>query len=333
MVRLDDLRRCLEPYGFKTWELHKADKERFLTEDEIIMTQMYTYGKAVHDGKTELPQDISFPDLEIKSEVESTGVSPLSSPLGSPVPERKMVEPLPSPSPSPTQPTQQLPKLKLQKLPGKSQRGKNKKDDMIPMDSVSEIKAPWYKSNEKVVRIGAIGDGSCFFHSVLNAYLKLYQTNPDPKFRRKFVKDLRRDVSLTLSLPDPNNPNMTRYETAANGQFVALAEQQEQGLSFTDVFDQPVDFTLEGLQKLFDSDMYLGDEIYGYLADLLNLDIYVMRLEGGELKRHLDTRGDVPRKSVVISGNGYHFETVGVMRNGLYQTLFLPDDPFITGFQ
>jgi SAM-dependent methyltransferase len=331
LVRLDDLRRCLGPYGINKWELHKADEEKFLTEDEIIMTQMYTWGKAIHDGVTQLPKQSEDQVLTSSIIEESNGMSPLSTPPDSPVIERKPVTPLtPLITPSPKRKT--LPKKIVQKLPDSAQR--RRQDKMIPMNSISEVKAPWYNVGEKVVRIGAIGDGSCFFHSVLNAYLKIYQTNPSTTFRRKFVKDLRRDVSLTLSLPDPNNPNMSRYETASNGQFVALAEQQQQGLSFNDVFDQPVDFTLEGLRELFDSDMYLGDEIYSYLADLLGLDIYVMRLENGILKRHSDTKKEGEnKKSVVISGNGYHFETIAVMRNSLYQTLFLPDDPFITGIQ
>lgn len=329
LVRLGDLKNCLAPYGVNKWELHKADTEKFLTEDEIIMTQMYTWGKAKHNGKTKLP-DIS--ELRISTDVSdeqpsSPGISPVST--------------ISPPTPTISPPALSLPKTLKPKLPIGS-RSKTQvvlrqpdsversgQDDMIPMDSTNQVEAPW--SSETVVRIGSIGDGSCFIHSILNAYLKSYQTNNDPQYRRKFVKNLRRDLALTLALPDPDDALRTRYETAAGGQFVELAEQQRQGLSFTDVFDQPVDFTLKGLQKLFKSDMYLGDEIYSYLSDLLGIDVYVMRLEGGELKRHLDTRreGKPARKSVVISGNGYHFETVAVLRNGLYQTLFLPDDDFI----
>ena len=39
------------------------------------------------------------------------------------------------------------------------------------------------------------------------------------------------------------------------------------------------------------------------------------------------------RKSVVISGNGNHYETIALERDGLFQTLFLPDDPFLVNIK
>ena len=35
------------------------------------------------------------------------------------------------------------------------------------------------------------------------------------------------------------------------------------------------------------------------------------------------------RRTIIISGNGNHYETIGIERNKLFQTLFLPNDPFI----
>jgi hypothetical protein len=63
---------------------------------------------------------------------------------------------------------------------------------------------------------------------------------------------------------------------------------------------------------------------------MLGIDIYVMRLTNKGLSVHLNTsvRG-VVRKAVVISGNGNHYETVGIERNGLFQTVFDQTDPFI----
>ena len=201
----------------------------------------------------------------------------------------------------------------------------------IQMDTFEELTVTWYP-NETVVRIGAIGDGSCFFHAALGGYYPVYQNNNDYQFRRQFVSMLRRDVAYTLEMEDPENLGMIMWQTAANGQFTALYEQQLMGLDFTDIFDYPVDFSLNGLQQLFNSTAYLGNEVYQYASDILGIDIYVMRLTNRDLYVHQNTsvRGLV-RKVIVISGNGNHYETIGVERgpNELFQTVFDQNDPFI----
>jgi len=204
---------------------------------------------------------------------------------------------------------------------------------LIPPDTYQRIIVTWYP-NEQVVRIGAIGDGSCFFHATLNGYYPPYQNNSDAKNRRRFVSMLRRDIAYTLQMDDPENPGMTLWQTAANGQFEALYEQQLMGLNFDDVFGFPVDFSLEGLQRLFNSTSYLGNEVYQYASDMLGIDIYIMRLTNRDLYVHQNTstRG-VVRKVVVISGNGNHYETIGVERNGMFQTVFDQNDPFIVSLR
>ena len=104
------------------------------------------------------------------------------------------------------------------------------------------------------------------------------------------------------------------------------------GLDFNDIFDYPVDFSLNGMQRLFNSTSYLGNEVYQYASDILGIDIYIMRLTNRDLYVHQNTsvRGLV-RKVIVISGNGNHYETVGVERGPerLFQTVFDQTDPFI----
>ncbi|GAJ23471.1 unnamed protein product, partial [marine sediment metagenome] len=116
------------------------------------------------------------------------------------------------------------------------------------------------------------------------------------------------------------------YETANNGMFLALNEHQNLGLDLGDNFD----FSLTGLQKLFNSTGFLGDEVYQYASDILGIDIYVMRLTNKDLYPHLNTaKKGFKRKAIIISGNGNHYESVGVYRDNLYQTTFDQDDPII----
>ncbi len=372
LVRLGDLSLLLKDYGFDFTEKERADKERFLSEEEIIMTNMYTYGTISSvDNSISLPNtaDIKLPVLpkvtkspkviepieekkagegiEIPSvtvsvkEVKPITVShtitpPVSLPPATPVSPKPLpsvsLPPVSVPSlgpvslpPVPVSKTKDIEKKIPLSKPLKT-KGKEKELPIIPEDTYEELHVSWYP-NEKVVRIGAIGDGSCFFHSTLNGYYPPYQNLTVN--RREFVRKLRRDLAYALQLPDPHQPDKTNYETASGGQFVALYEQQLMGLDFGDVFGEPVDFSMEGLQELFNSNRYLGNEVYQYAADMMGIDIYVTRLTDKDLYVYQTTAGNIDRNVVVISGNGVHYETVGVERDGKFQTVFSPNDPFV----
>lgn len=332
LVRLDDLRLRMNQYGFNYDYIHKADEEKFLTQEEIIMTQMYSYAKMTGTGK-ELPElkDIKRPQI-----VYSPRSEHVMSPTSELPPVQLTLPPLSQKIKADTLKKEQIkvssPALPPMVLPSVTVPIEIEEKDLesIKMDTHEVVKVSWYP-DEKIVRIGAIGDGSCFFHAILNAYLKMYQINSSPKFRRDFVQKLRRDIAESLKRPSSIDPSKNNYEIASGGQFVSLYEQQKLGVDFKDVFDYPIDFSLEGLYKLFNSSSYLGDEVYQYASDLLGIDIYIMRLTTKDLYLHSNTyKKDNLRPSVVISGNGNHFETIGIERDGLFQTFYTPDDPFLT---
>tara|TARA_R110001599_G_scaffold349372_2_gene577687 strand:+ start:348 stop:3398 length:3051 start_codon:yes stop_codon:yes gene_type:complete len=304
LVRLDDLRLRFDKYGFETKKLEKADGERFLTEAEIIMTQMYSYGIY---GRKDIISETEF--LNYKNiESEDLPEVPKDLPKLGGLPEAP----------------KDLPKLgglpKAPKLGGlpKAPKGQ-KKYPILSMDEVEKLDVELY---DNLVRIGSIGDGSCFFHSVLNAYLKHYQTNPDRTFRTNFVKNLREE--LASSLADVIDGKQ-RYDLTI---FPELREQQLAGVDFEAIFNQKIDFSLPGVQKLLTSSEHLGDEMYNFASESLGIDIYVLRLED-DLKVHLDTYKSPGKRSVVIVGKNCHFEVVGLEKDGLYQTFFSPNDPFI----
>jgi SAM-dependent methyltransferase len=451
LVRLNDLTTPLREFGFDYIEHQRANEEEFLSNNEIILTQMYTYGVIANKNKIEkkyelpdidfvIPGKEKFPGLltnpneipqikdlinveniiqeEIKSEDKMKNIStqlpplppaprgtarvkpiPVDIPLQDQTPQTNVILP-PIPGTLPTVPfalptvpgalptvplvpgtlppvpgalptiplvpgslppvtgvlpgvlptvpvTDNLPTLEqitkeiqLEEL-GNTDRHQTNIDDnmeddideielpLIPTDTYQYINVLWYP-NEKVVRIGAIGDGSCFFHSVLGGYYPPYQNENNENVRRRFVQKLRRDIAYTLQMNDSENPGHTMWENAARGQFKNLYEQQKLGLVLDDGFGYYLDFSLEGLQQLFNSSRYLGDEVYQYASDILGIDIYVMRLTNKNLYVHLNTsKRGVERKAVVISGNGSHYETVGVERNGMFQTVFDSNDPFI----
>ena len=327
LVRLEDLKIRLSRYGFDIITRERADNERFLTEEEITMTQMYSYGtikRVVDTGP--------LPEPVIVQEPVGTpmiGLPPIPgmimTPLVQPIPEIPALQPLESL-------TEQISLLNITVPPHvTSKEIENELPGILP-DTYESVAVSWYPSppNEEVVRIGAIGDGSCFFHSVLNGYYKEYQNNPDRRYRIDLVKKLRRDIGFSLQEGDPNYVGKIRWETAAGGQLAGMYEQQQLGVDFESVFGYPIDFSLNGLQRLINSNEFLGNEVYSYAADMLNIDIFITRLTEKDLYVHQNTnRPGSVRRVVVISGNGDHYETIGLIRNSLFQTFFEYDDPFI----
>ncbi len=197
-------------------------------------------------------------------------------------------------------------------------------------DTYEVVNCTWYPG--QVVRIATIGDGSCFFHAVLKGYDPVYQNNNEAAFRLELVSNLRRDLAAALELEDPKNPGKSYYETAANGQFVTMADQQR--LNPALITQLKVDFTLKGLQALLNSDMDIGDEIYQYVSEMLGVDVYVLRGTRNDLWPHLNTsRQGQMKASVVIMGNMNHYEVIGLSTNEGFQTLFISDHPFLVALR
>jgi len=204
-----------------------------------------------------------------------------------------------------------------------------------------EIRVDSYPEETKV-RIACIGDGSCFIHSVLKAIDPIYANNPNYVHRTSRASKFRRDLAVLLNKKvDPKDPkSKSYYQKAANGALMELALQQMQlGLTITDSLGQPMDYSLSGIQGLLNSRRDLGDEIYGYITEVLGIDVYVTRLTTTDLQPHIKSlgakrnpQGNTPYDKgliLVISGNGIHYEIIGIKRNGNIQVIFEQEDPFI----
>ena len=301
LVRLDDLKLRLGKRGINLQVLRQANEEKFLNESETLMTKMYTYGSFLRTKGEEFEnKDVEKKEIEKDFVEKVTELPPLAS----------------------------LPLIKVPEIVEETEDEEEQELGMLAMDKMEYVNCSWWE--EPVVRIGSIGDGSCSIHSILNAFLKIYQTNPNLKFRKDFAKRLRRDIANSLTQPDPRIPEKIRYETAAKGSFPELYEQQLLGVNFEDIFKQKVDFSVEGLKNLFNSNAFLGDELYSFVAELLGIDLYVMRITNLDLYPHINTHEPgIDNRSIVISGDGRHFETIGIIRDNLCQTFFEPNDPFI----
>lgn len=191
-------------------------------------------------------------------------------------------------------------------------------------DTYAPLKCTWYQN---LVRIAVIGDGSCFVHAVLKGFDRRYQENPSAKFRIDRVQNVRRDLGLIMGQPD-DRYGRSHWLTTNGGAFprMAMAQLLDESL----IADMEVDFSLAGLQRLFNSSRYLGQEIYEFIANVLNIDVFIFTCTNSDIYHLNNTRQfGIERPAIVIIGNTIHYELVAVDTSDGFQTVFMPGDPFL----
>ena len=337
LVHIHDFTRRLATYGINLRENHRAEGERLLSPGNALFSSMYSYGYYVNDDKILLEQMTKSLPIQMNPVLPSPP-NPVETPpvisYPEPLAEEAVVIPLPTipqiKSLAPVVASRALMKERMQ-LPALGVRytgrgGKIVSGRAINDDTYAPLTCSWY---DDLVRIATIGDGSCFIHAVLKAFYKPYQDNDDASYRLDVASVVRRDLAICLGMDNPDYPGHTYWETAGRGSFPRMVMQQ---ISDEDlVGDLRVDYSLTGLQRLFNSYNQLGDEVYTFVSDILNVDIYVLRATKDDLYPHLHTRrANVPRNGIVIIGNLVHYEVLAVDgEDELFQTVFAPDDPFL----
>jgi hypothetical protein len=197
-------------------------------------------------------------------------------------------------------------------------------------DTYAPVVCSWYQN---IVRFATIGDGNCFLHAVLKCFDAAYQNDRGFRFRTHRAEVVRRDLAVKLAHENPEFPGRTYWETINNGQFAALTIQEVENEDLVGLYRR--DYTLGGMQYMFNSFEYLGDEVYGYIADIFNIDIFVLRGRAHNLKSHVHTvRANRPRPVVAIVAvggkDGGHYESLAIDTPEGFQTNFAPGDPFVT---
>lgn len=192
-------------------------------------------------------------------------------------------------------------------------------------DDVQYVNTSWY--NKKLVKIGTIGDGSCFFHSVLKSFYKPYAENRDinvRSYRMQVAQKFRSELATRLGQLSPDGKN-TYYQIVNNGNYPSFAQHGK----IQNIFGRTVDYSLSALQQLLNSSSWVGDEVFGYVAETLGLNIMVMIASATDLKPLISPTTTF-NNTIIVSGNGSHFEVIGeLLGNGLIQTVFGDNDPLM----
>ena len=144
---------------------------------------------------------------------------------------------------------------------------------ILPVNKTVVIYSPIERS-ETLVRTGTIGDGSCFFHSLLHATEKRYTCMPVPK-RRNFVSVLRAKMADKVSKEE--------WEVLGSGLVSKIPFQSITGDFLTDVQniltngERPKNIhTAQILSGKFDHQL-----LKNKLRDIsLENDIFITRVQG-----------------------------------------------------
>jgi hypothetical protein len=176
-----------------------------------------------------------------------------------------------------------------------------------------------------LVRLTTIGDGSCFFHAILQSQNQIYKDS-DHVERQKLARALRNSLADILGQTDPAT-GLRYYDTLSRGKleenYKAIQEAIKADRELTDI-------SLEGLQRELRSSKGVGVIYHELVSELLDLDIYILDLATRDLYFEEDYelyyKG---RNSVIVISTGGHYESVGIKRSDKITTFFQHSHPLI----
>jgi len=166
--------------------------------------------------------------------------------------------------------------------------------------------------------ISTIGDGSCFFHSVLRAFNTEYTKAKSISDRVNMARTFRNALAELLEEVDPLT-GKNYYAGLNNGELEKISGGVKE-------------YSLAGLQKELRSSASVDNIYQELISNCLNKDIYI--IDG--VKKDMYHVGSAfslyykGRNSIIIYYTPGHFEVVGLKHsNGTIDTLFTPEHPLI----
>lgn len=158
-----------------------------------------------------------------------------------------------------------------------------------------------------------LGDGHCLIHSILFNMSRKYQ-NATLVERREMAADIRFQIAVGLASIDPKT-GLSYYSSVADGFFYDNRHTPE--------------FSLEGLQDLFCSKQFLGEETISILSHMLKINIYILDGKTHDVRLTADIPS-IKRDSIVIRYYGDHYDAISLNSNRHGQiTVFHHDHYFI----
>jgi hypothetical protein len=167
---------------------------------------------------------------------------------------------------------------------------------------------------ENIVKISTISGVDSFFHAFLKSFYPGYNEVSGIAYRNKLVREFRRELSTILTYADEKNPGFTYYDTL---------------LKFTaETFPEYASKSIEEYKNLLLSDSSVNIDIMKFSSYVVNIDINLVLAYATDLRIIFNTGNTYP--TVILYGKGDNFEPIGVIRDHLVQTVFKPNDPYLS---
>ena len=179
-------------------------------------------------------------------------------------------------------------------------------------ETISDLKLKYIKyPNLKIIE--TIGDGNCFFHSILKAVNINYFKSDD---RKKFASEFRKSLSEYLVNLDSNG--IFNYDKLSRGKLNEISETLPE-------------FSLDSLVSELNSNNPVDNRFNELICNYLNIDLYILDSESEDLYITGDDSDILyfDRPSVVILYTPGHYRLVGVRENNDITDFFDNSHSFI----
>jgi len=186
-------------------------------------------------------------------------------------------------------------------------------------DTYAPVKCTWFKG--KIVRIATIGGENTFIHAILKCFYEKYQNDYDYNFRINLVNNVRHELITILG--DLEYPGYTYWQTVNDEMYPRLMMKRIASQDYSS------DYSLQGLTELLNSKKYLDIDIFDFIAEIFNINVYIVKITENDIEYVTNAICKLGRQNVVISGNKKHFEVIAIDVNGSFQTNFDDNDEFI----
>ena len=162
--------------------------------------------------------------------------------------------------------------------------------------------------------IPAIADGSCMFHSILQAFNKTYNTL-DNNNKKEMVREFRNNLSDVL-------------EEEVNGDIIYNKLSRGELKDFSKFYPPA---SLKAMQRDLKNNTWGDFRFLELMSEILDLNIFII----DKTKSDIYQTGDKEllykdRDSIIIlNTNNIHFDTIGLKTKHGVKTLFNKNDPVV----
>ena len=168
--------------------------------------------------------------------------------------------------------------------------------------------------DDEFIRIPALGDGSCMFHSILQAFNKTY-IDSDNREKQRIVRQVRNDLSDIL---DKKIGDSVCYDQLSRGSLKTFSKYVPEA-------------SLKNMKTALKGSDWGDYRFLELLSNIFEIDIYVFDKNKGDLYNTGDDELFYKNRDsiIILNSSNVHFDTVGLKTKNGIRTLFDHDEPLI----